>query len=184
MEKSNKSKRNQLTAIRPFVFNGEVPFEPGVWHRAQDRVELFSHFTIAMTWAAALVGQPKVEENEAIVPIVDFIELPIWQIKTQCLSFLIDDVVRIAERKFVAGILCSHPNGDLTPSSSDWATFTYLDAILGRSLLYMIMSPDRERKPLIIHFEACHKCPNSFLKILEEIRKKGGEENGTHQRML
>lgn len=174
-----------MASIKPFIFNGEVPFVPGIWRKMQDRVELWSKTGNPMEWACALVSQPKVDKNKAIMPIVDFIELPIWQIsRTHGLSFLIDDVIRIAEKKFVAGLLHSHPNSDLTPSSSDWATFVYLDAMLGRPLLYMIVSPDRNRKPLIIHFEACHKCPNSFLKILKEIKEKGGEEHGTHQSMV
>jgi hypothetical protein len=176
--------KKQLSAVIPFVFNGEVPFEPGVWHRIQDRKEIYSKSSNPLQWASALIGQPKVEENEAIVPITDFIELPIWQISRNRLCFLIDDVIRISEMKFVVGILIFKPDEDLIPSSSDWATFTYLDALLGRPLLYMIMSPDKNRKPLIIHFEACHKCPNSFLKILEKIKEKRGEEHGSHENMV
>jgi proteasome lid subunit RPN8/RPN11 len=180
----NTSRKN-FDATRPFIFNGEIPFEPGVWHKIQDRVELWSKSDNPMEWACVLIGQPKVEKNEAIVPIVDFIELPIWQLsRTHGLSFLIDDVLRIAEKKFVAGLLHSHPNGVLNPSSADWATFTYLEAMLRRPLLYIIMGPSKDRKPLIIHFEACHKCPNSFLKIFKKIKEKGGEEHGTHQGMV
>lgn len=171
---SRKRKKKHLSAIKPFIFSGKIPFESGVWRRIQDRVELWSKSNNPMEYGCALISQPKVEKNKAIVPIVDFIELPIWQLsRSHGLSFLIDDVVRIAEKKFVVGLLHSHPNGDLSPSSSDWATFTYLDAILGRPLLYMIVSPDKERKPLIIHFGACHKCPNSFLNILKKIKEKG-----------
>jgi hypothetical protein len=184
LEKSDKRNRKQLSAIRPFVFNGEVPFEPGVWHRLQDRNEIYSKSDNPIERANVLITQPTVEGNEAIEPITDFIELPIWQISRNRLSFLIDDVLRISEVKFVAGLLIFKPDEDLTPSSSDWATFTYLDALLGRPLLYMIMGPDKNRKPLIIHFEPCHKCPNSFHKLFEEIRKKGGENNGTHQSMV
>ena len=180
-----KRKKKHLKAIRPFIFSGEIPFEPGVWHRIQDRVEFWSKSSNPMEWACALISKPKVEKNEAIVPIVDFIELPIWQLsRSHGLSFLIDDVIRIAEKKFVAGLLHSHPNGDLTPSSSDWATFTYIDAILGRPLLYIIMSPEKKKKPLIIHFGACHRCPNSFLNILKKIKKSGGEKYGTHENMV
>jgi hypothetical protein len=177
--------KRRLDVVKPFVFDGEVPFETGVWHKIQDRVELWSKSENPMEWACVLVSQPKVEKNEAIVPIVDFIELPIWQLsRSHGLSFLIDDVVRIAEKKFVAGLLHSHPNGDLTPSSSDLATFLYLDAIMGRSLLYLILAPDKNKKPLIIHFEACHKCPNSFLKIFKKIKEKGGEQHGTYKSMV
>lgn len=180
-----KGNKKQLKAIKPFIFRGEIPFEPGVWHRIQDRVDLWSKTNNPMEWACALIGKPKVEKNEAIVPIIDFIELPIWQLsRSHGLSFLIDDVIRIAEKKFVAGLLHSHTSGDLRPSSSDWATFTYLDAIMGRPLLYMILSPDKKRKPLIIHFEACHNCPKSFLKILKKIKKSGGEKYGTHENMV
>jgi len=181
----NRGNGVNLASIKPFIFKGNIPFESGIWHRIQDRVELWSKSNNPMEWACALISQPKVEKNEAIVPIVDFIELPIWQLsRSHGLSFLIDDVIRMAERKFVAGLLHSHPNGDLTPSSSDWATFTYLDAILGRPLLYIIISPDKKRKPLIIHFEACHKCSNSFLNFLVKIKEKGGEKDGTHKNMV
>lgn len=176
-----KRKKRSLGNIRPFTYSGKIPFEPGVWHKIQDRVEFWSNSSNPMEWGCVLIGKPKVEKKEAIVPIVDFFELPIWQLsRSRGLSFLIDDVVRIAEKKFVAGLLHSHPNGDLTPSSSDWATFTYLDAILGRPLLYMIVSPDKNRKPLIIHFGACHKCRSSFLNIFKKIKQKGGEKLGTH----
>lgn len=180
-----RRKKKELKAIQPFIFSGKIPFKPNVWYRTQDRVELWSKSENPMEWACVLISQPKVEKDKPIVPIVDFIELPIWQLsRNRGLSFLIDDVIRIAEKKFVAGLLHSHPNGDLTPSSSDWATFTYLDVILGRPLLYMIVSPDKNRKPLIIHFKACHKCPNSFLNILKKIKKRGGEKDGTHENLV
>jgi proteasome lid subunit RPN8/RPN11 len=180
VSKSNKQMEKQLSAVMPFVFNGEIPFEPRVWHGIEERARFWT-----IEYACTLIGEPKVENDEAIVPVSGFFDLPVWQLsRSQGMSFLIDDVVRLAKEKFVVGLLHTHPSGDLTPSSSDWATFTYLDALLGRPLLYMIMSPDKNRKPLIIHFEACHNCPNSFLKILEKIKEKRGEEHGSHENMV
>lgn len=168
-----KRSKENLKSFKPFIFSGRIPFESSVWHRIQDRVELWDKPNTPMEWACVLISQPKVEEDKAIVPVVDFIELPVWELsRSRGLSFLIDDVIRIAKKKFVAGLLHSHPNGDLTPSSSDWATFTYIDAILGRPLLYVIVGPDKDKKPLIIHFEACHKCPNSFLNLFKKIKGK------------
>lgn len=171
-DSSRKRKKKHLSAIKPFIFSGKIPFEPGVWHRIHDRVELWSESKNPMEWACVLISQPKVEKDKAIVPVVDFIELPVWELsRSRGLSFLIDDVIKIAEKKFVAGVLHSHPSGDLTPSSSDWATFIYLDAILGRPLLYLIISP-KKKKPLIINFKACHECPNSFLNLLKQLKQK------------
>lgn len=176
-EKSNKRKKSVLSAVKPFIFNGEVHFEKGVWHKVQDRNEVYSKSSNPQPRASVMISQPKVEAGEAIVPVKDFIELPIYQISRDHLSFLIDDIIKISEMKFVLGLLIFKPDDDLTPSSSDWATFTYLDALLGRPLLYIIMGPDKSKKPLIISFEACSACPHSFLKIFEKIKEKRGEEH-------
>ena len=175
-----KGRKKHFDAVNPFIFKGEIPFVPSVWCRLQDRIEIYSRPNNPVEYGSALISQPKVKNNVGIVPIVDFVDLPIWHLsRSRGMSFLIDDVIRIAEKKFVVGLLHSHPNGDLTPSSSDWATFTYIDAILGRPLLYVIVSPDKNRKPLIIHFESCHKCPDSFLNVFKKI-KSGGEKDGKY----
>ena len=130
---------NRIAELTPFIFHDKIPFEPGVLHKIQNRIELWSRSNNPMEWGCALISQPKVEHNEPIVPIVDFIELPIWQLsRSRGLSFLLDDVVRIAQKEFICGLLHSHPNGNITPSASDLATYFYLDAIIGRPLLYLI----------------------------------------------
>jgi len=173
--KSKKERKNIVRSLKPFVYLEEIPFDEEVWHKIQDRIKIWSDSKNPVEWACLLISKPRVEKDKAIAPIVDFIELPLWEIsRNRGLNFLIDDVARIAKEKFVVGLLHSHPSGDLTPSSSDWATFLYLDSILGRPLLYIIMSPHKP-KPLVIHFERCHKCPYSFLNLLKEI-KKGGEK--------
>jgi proteasome lid subunit RPN8/RPN11 len=173
---SSRKKEEQIAALRPFIYEGEVPFEPGVWNRIMDRVEIWSDPGNPLEWACGLIVKPRVDKNEAIVPVTDFVEMPVWALsRSHGLSFLIDDFLRVAAKMFIIGELHSHPDGNLLPSSSDWATFTYLDAMLGRPLLHLIVGPDRKRKPLIIHFETCYKCPNSFLKILEKIKENGGE---------
>ncbi len=182
--KPEKKKQKIVDSLKPFVYLEDIPFEPEIWSKIQDRIDIWSNSKNPVEWACLLISKPKVEKDKAIAPIVDFIELPMWHLsRNRGLTFLIDDVVRIAKEKFVVGLLHTHPNGDLTPSSSDWATFTYLDAILGRPLLYIIISPSKP-KPLIIHFGRCHECPNSFFNLFKVIKKGGEKKYGTYKDLV
>ena len=172
---NRKNRRNSdvvdASSLKPFIYNGEIPFEQNVWERIKERVEIFSGSDNPVEWGCVLIGKPKVLEAEAIVPVMDNIELPLWDLsRTRGLSILLDDIVRISKKKFVVGLLHSHPNDVLMPSSSDLATFLYTDTLVGRPLIYMIVSPNTQRKPLILHFKACHQCPNSFFNLLKNLK--------------
>jgi len=175
LSSTRKESKATITSLKPFIYHEEIPFEQSVLERIQERVGIFSSSDNPVEWGCVPIGKPKVLKDEAIVPVTDFVELPLWNLsRSKGLSILLDDILKISKRKFVVGLLHSHPNDDLMPSSSDLATFLYTDVLLGRPLIYMIVSPNKQRKPLILHFRACHECPNSFFKILKNLKKERG----------
>jgi len=165
----------------------EIPFETKTWNKILERIQMWSKDRQnPIEWCCVLIGKPKEVDGKNTFAVTDFYELPVFNLsRRQGLSIVLEDVLRIAEKYWVIGLLHTHPDGDLFPSSADFATFLYCDVLMKRSLVYIIASPDGRTE--IYTFARCHQCPlnsffDRFVRKREELDKaNGGEkEYGNH----
>jgi len=164
-------------AIECFVYQGKIAVMPEVAKKTQERIDLWSKGQQSVEWACVGVGKMLAERDEDIPLITDFYELPAWNLNRQHgYTICLDDIAKIGEKNLILTDLHSHPSGNLFPSSGDIATFLYTDLLLGRPILHIIASPNGEK--LILSFAKCWECENSFLKLIQGMRKtnSGGEK--------
>jgi len=160
-------------AIECFVYQGKIAVLPDIEKKIQERIELWSKNPQPVEWACVLIGSLTPDGT----PLVkDFLELPAYNLNREHgLTVNLDDIARIAEKKFALAVLHTHPSHNLMPSSTDFATFLFTDVLVGRPLLYILASPSGDK--LILSFAKCWECKDSLFKLIQGVRKqKGGEK--------
>lgn len=160
-----------LEQLECYIYQGKIALASQLEKKIEERLFLWSKSSMPVEWACVLIGAIRLDGEEEVPIVEDFFELPAFNLNREHgLVINLNDIARIAEKFYVIGLYHSHPSGDLMPSPSDIATFLYTDILIGRPLLYIIASPGGSK--LILSFASCHSCPNSFFKLITEIRKK------------
>jgi len=154
-------------AIECFIYQGKLAVLPEIDRKIQERIKLWSKNPQPTEWACVLTGSIIVEGDDDKPLVTDFYELPAWNLgsRQQAYTICLDDIAKIGERNFILALLHSHPSGNLFPSSGDLATFLYTDLLLGRPILYVIASPNGEKR--ILSFTKCWECENSLFKLIQ-----------------
>lgn len=148
---------------------GDVAILPEVSDKIEERIRLWSKSERPVEWACCLIGNIAAKGDEAFLVIKDFLELPAYNLNREHgIAVCLNDIKRIAEKYFIVGILHSHPSEDLMPSANDIAMAIYVDILLSRPILHIIASPNGEK--LILSFDKCHECQNSFFNIITSKR--------------
>jgi len=156
---------NQL--IECLIYEGKIAILPSVSEKIEKLIELWSNKNPKIEWCCVCYGEYAFNGKEAIPLITGFIELPSWNLlnRENGLSININDIIRIKEANYnIIALLHSHPF-NILPSPQDLEAFIYIDIILGKPLFYIIVTPDKNK--LIISFEKCWNCQNSFIKIIQ-----------------
>ena len=159
-----------------FIYQGTLLVLPEIARKIND---------IAKTWknketGFVLTGEDKIIDNALVHVVTDFYTLPTYDVnRTHRLLIDLSDIARIAKKKNIIAIEHVHPNGQLWPSLSDLATMISIDILLAKPVLHIIANTEGER--LILSFQKCHECKNSFFKFLlsrgkyvKEVKKQIG----------
>jgi hypothetical protein len=147
---------------------GKTPMNLGIEEKTQkkidDRIEVWSKIN-KTEWAAVLTGK---NGNSAIS---DFFELPIFDLsRQQGLPTFIDHILRIDKEHHILGLIQSSSDGRLFPSSTDFATFVYMQMALKRDLKFVMCAPSGEKE--LYELQRCAACQlNSFFKNLPQHEK-------------
>lgn len=148
----------------------DVPMDEKIVEKVEQRIEVWSGVN-KVEWAAVLTGSKDSERA------TDFFELPVFDLsRRQGLPAFLEDVQRIDKDHHVLGLLQSSPEGRLFPSSTDFATFVYMEMILKRKLDFVMCAPSGGKEAY--ELSRCASCPlNSFFKNLPERGKDLGKQN-------
>ena len=159
-----------------FIFDGKIFVPLDIAEKINERVKIHAKEP-SQEWICVLTGESRFVEGKLVEVVKDFFELPTYNPdKSSSLAISLSDIKKIVdEGYYVIGVLHSHPKArleDLWPSLNYVATAICIDAMLGRPLKHIIMDSDGNK--LILTFENCFKCENSFFKFL--FKQKGGEK--------
>jgi proteasome lid subunit RPN8/RPN11 len=158
-----------------FVFKGSLLLLPEVAKKIDDIVRTWKNKETGFV----LCGEDKMVDNAMFHVVTDFYTLPTYDFNmTSKLIIDLGDIARIATKKNIIAIQHVHPSSELWPSLADLATMISIDILLRKPVLHIISNSEGKR--LILTFEKCHECENSFLKFLLLKSKEVKKENGKH----
>jgi proteasome lid subunit RPN8/RPN11 len=157
-----------------FVYKGTLLLLPRVAKKTDD---------VARTWkdketGFVFTGEEKIVDNALVHVVDDFYELPTYDInRTNKLVISLGDIDEIARKKNIIAIEHIHPHSEPWPSLADIATMISIDILLQKPILHIIANTEGKR--LILSFQKCHECENSFFKFLlfkkTEVKRKNGQ---------
>jgi len=158
-----------------FIYKGTLLVLPHVAKKSND---------VATTWkdketGFVFTGEDKIVDNALVHLVDDFYELPTYDVnRTNKLVISLGDIEEIARKKNIIAIEHIHPHSEPWPSLADLATMLSIDILLQKPILHIIANTDGKR--LILCFQKCHECENSFFKFLFSKRTEVKKENGQH----
>ena len=158
-----------------FIYEGKIFIPVDIAEKIEKRIKLHAKEP-SQEWICVLTGESRFVEGKLVEVVTDFFELPTYNLnKSSSLAISLTDVKKIVEEGYyVIAILHTHPKAsllDLWPSPNDIATAISIDAFLGRPIKHIIAEPEGNK--LILTFEKCFNCENSFFKFL--FKQKGKE---------
>ncbi|MDI6826808.1 MAG: hypothetical protein QMD36_06565 [Candidatus Aenigmarchaeota archaeon] len=174
MEKSVKvSEKEEFPEC--FIYKGTLLLLPEVAKKIDDVVKTWKDKETGFV----LTGEDKIVDNALVHVINDFYQLPTYDVnRTNKLIIALDDIKEIAKKKNIIAIEHVHPNSEPWPSLADIATMISIDILLHKPILHIIANTEGKR--LILSFQKCHECENSFFKFLLSKRMEVKKENGKH----
>lgn len=157
-----------------FVYKGTLLLLPEVARKIDDVVKTWKDKETGFV----LTGENKIVDNAFVHVVNDFYELPTYDVnRTNKLIISLGDIAEIAKKKNIIAIEHVHPSSVPWPSLADLATMISVDVLLQKPILHIIANPEGKR--LILSFQKCHECENSFLKFLMfknmEVKKQNGK---------
>ena len=181
MTKISKPRTEETDSTPEWLYyNQDIPFDAKTYERLKDRVKLWADGKNPVEWACVLTGLVK-GVNENLYEVVDdFYELPIYDVcrRQNQLAILVEDILKVHNgKKYIIGLLHTHPSGNLAPTPFDIYMFMHLDLQIGRSLRYLIVGPDSQQE--IYHFQKLWDT-GGFSDLSKKVqldisRRKGGE---------
>lgn len=150
-----KSKNVKLPKI--ILYDKPVIFCSDVAERVETRLRLwrkvceanpFSRYRLSLL----LIGEVKVEKDEAMIAVKDFFAMPAWFSSTIELDVSISDIETIAQEYMVVATLVACPeHHPLNPF--DVGFLLSVDAVVGKPIPHIIYGADGQKR--IISFEKC-----------------------------
>jgi len=157
-----------------FIYDGKIFVPLDIAEKINERVKIHAKEP-SQEWVCLLCGEQRFVEGKLVEFVTDFFELPTYNLnKSSSLAISLSDIKKIVEEGYyVIAILHTHPKAsflDLWPSPNDIATAISIDAFLGRPIKHIIADPEGNK--LILTFEKCFNCKNSFFKFLFKQKEK------------